>query len=253
MRFLDKTIIVTGGTSGLGAVTTRALVEEGAHVFFCGLDTQEGESFNNTLNGDDLQGKATFLPADVREPDQVKDFVDTVIGATGHIDGAVNNAAISHSAALFAEQPLDMVENVLRTNVMGIWHAMHYEIPHMVAAGGGSIVNVASILSKAGAAWMAAYGASKHAVIGLTKSAALDYLDQNIRINAVSPGPMQTPMFDRAMADIDGDMDKFAGGMPKAGPMDPKDVAKTILHLLSDEAKTVSGANMIVDGGASLG
>lgn len=252
MRFENKTIVVTGGTSGLGAVTVRLLATEGAHVFFCGMDAAEGVHIANSIKKDDLAGSAVFNQADVRVPTDMKAFVEAAV-ADGPLYGAVNNAAISHQAALFADQPLDVVEDVWRTNVMGVWHAMHFEIPEMLKNGGGAIVNVASILSKAGAAWMAAYGATKHAVIGMTKSAALDYVDEGIRINAMSPGPMQTPMFDRAMDDIGGDMTKFAGGMPKAGPMNPNDVANSILHLLSDEAKTVSGANVIVDHGASLG
>lgn len=252
MRFENKTIVVTGGTSGLGAVTVRLLAAEGAQVFFCGMDAEEGARVAEDVAAAELAGSAVFKQADVRIPSDMDAFVKAA-ASCGPLNGAVNNAAISHQAALFADQPLDVVENVWRTNVMGVWHAMHFEIPEMLKHGGGAIVNVASILSKAGAAWMAAYGATKHAVIGMTKSAALDYVDAGIRVNAVSPGPMQTPMFDRAMADIDGDMTKFAGGMPKAGPMKPHDVANSILHLLSDDAKTVSGANVIVDGGASLG
>ena len=117
----------------------------------------------------------------------------------------------------------------------------------------GVIVNTASILSRSGAGWIAAYGMSKHAILGLTKSAAMDYANAGLRINAISPGPMKTPMLDRALADIGDDMDKFAGGFPEGGPADPSDVAKTVLYLASDDAAYMNGANIVVDGGTSTG
>jgi len=251
MRFSDKSIIVTGGTSGFGEAIVKAFTIEGAQVHFCGLIDGEGLRVEKDCERHD--GIATYHHADVRSENSVEGFIQGALSANGKIDIAVNNAGISHSAARFAEQDPTMAADVLQTNLMGVWYAMRHEILAMQQSGGGSIVNIASILSKAGAEWMAAYGTSKHAVIGLTKSAALDYAGENIRINAVSPGPMQTPMFERALEDIGGDMSKFAGGMPKAGPADPADVAKTVLHLASDEARYMNGANVVVDGGTSSG
>ena len=251
MRFKDKTILVTGGTSGLGEMAVKAFAGEGATVFFCGLIDEEGARVAQEVNAADLQGHAIYCHADVRSDAAVKAFVLKAYSAYDRLDAAFNNAGISHHAARFPDQSMDMVEDVMRTNVMGVWHAMRHQLPLMDAAGAGAIVNTSSILSKSGAAWMAAYGASKHAIVGLTKSAALDYADRGIRINAISPGPMQTPMFDRALKDIDGDMSKFAGGMPATGPADPADVARTVLYLCSEEAAGMTGHNMIVDGGAS--
>jgi len=249
MRFADKTVIVTGGTSGLGEAVVKAFALEAATVHFCGLLDEEG--IRVVADVKQQGGKATYHHADVRVEAEIADFVADVVETTGRLDIAVNNAGISHSSARFADQDTDIVANVIQTNLMGVWYAMRHEIPAMQASDGGAIVNIASILSKSGAEWMAAYGTSKHAVIGLTKSAALDYAADGIRINAVSPGPMLTPMFEKALTDIGGDMDKFAGGFPKNGPAEPQDVAKTVLYLASDEAGYTNGANIVVDGGAS--
>lgn len=251
MRFDGKRIIVTGGTSGFGEAIVKAFAREGAHVHFCGLIDAEGARVVAAVESEG--GKARYHHADVRIEASVQAFTDQATDGSTLLDIAVNNAGISHTAARFADQDTGMVEDVLRTNVMGIWHAMRHEIPVMLKNGGGAIINTASILSRSGAEWMAAYGTSKHAVVGLTKSAALDYAESGIRINAVSPGPMLTPMFERALDDIGGDMTKFAGGLPKGGPADPADVAKTVLYLASDEAGYMNGANVIVDGGTSSG
>lgn len=251
MRFENKTVAVTGGTSGLGEAIVKAFAAEGAAVFFCGLLDAEGTRVEQDTAR--LPGTARYVHADVRDDQAMQTFTQHAADHSGGIVAAVNNAGISHAAARFADHSLATVDDIIQTNVMGVWHAMRHQIPLMLAGGGGAIINIASILSRSGAGWMAPYGMSKHAVVGLSKSAALDYADQGLRINTVSPGPMQTPMFERALADIGGDMEKFAGGIPKAGPADPADVAKTVLYLASDEAATVTGANIIVDGGVSTG
>lgn len=251
MRFDAKTIIVTGGTSGLGEALVKAFAEEGGRVFFCGLVDSEGVRVEAEVQS--ASGSAQYIHADVRDSTEMAHLVGQATAGGNTLYAAVNNAGISHASARFADHSLDVVKDVFTTNVMGVWHAMQHQIPPMLAAGGGAIVNIASILSRSGAEWMAPYGMSKHAVVGLSKSAAMDYAEEGLRINVVSPGPMQTPMFDRALADIGGDMGKFAGGIPKGGPADPADVAKTVLYLASDEAATVTGANIIVDGGVSTG
>ncbi len=250
MRFENKVIAVTGGTSGLGEAIVKAFAAEGGSVFFCGLLDIEGERVMHETSS--LVGTTQYVQADVRDDAAMQAFIGHAVAYKDRLDIAVNNAGISHTAARFADHDLDTVNDVLQTNVMGIWHAMRHQIPQMLDAG-GAIINIASILSRSGAGWMAPYGMSKHAVVGLSKSAALDYADMNVRINTVSPGPMQTPMFERALEDIGGDLEKFAGGIPKTGPASPDDVAKTVLYLASDEAANVTGANFIVDGGVSTG
>ncbi|MBL4789533.1 MAG: SDR family oxidoreductase [Kordiimonadaceae bacterium] len=251
MRFSGKSIVVTGGTSGFGEAIVKAFAAEGANVYFCGLIDAEGARVENACAS--LPGAVRYKHADVRIEADVAAFIGEAIDQNDGLDIAVNNAGISHPSARFADIDPTIAMNVMQTNFMGIWYAMRHEIPAMTRTGGGAIINVASILSKSGAEWMAAYGSSKHAVVGLTKSAALDYATDGIRINAVSPGPMLTPMFKRALEDIGGDMEKFAGGLPKGGAAKPEDVAKTVLYLASDEAAYTNGANVIVDGGTSSG
>lgn len=250
MRFANNIAVVTGGTSGLGECVVKAFAAEGASVFFCGLSDADGERVAAEVSGS--PGSAHYIHADVRDDIAMSKFVAQAASQNGSINIAVNNAGISHASARFTDHDLETVNDVFQTNVMGIWHAMRHQVPLMLKDG-GAIINIASILSKSGAGWMAPYGMSKHAVVGLSKSAALDYSEQGIRINTVSPGPMNTPMFERALEDIGGDIEKFAGGIPKTGPADPMDVAKTVLYLASDEAANVTGANFIVDGGVSTG
>lgn len=251
LRFENKVVVVTGGTSGLGEAVVKAFVSEGAKVYFCGLIDSDGKRVTDDANA--LGGDVFYHHADVRSDDEMKAFVKAAEKHYGTIDIAFNNAGISHKSGKLADLPLDVVEDVFQTNVMGVWHAMRHEIEVMEKNKSGVIVNTASILSRSGAGWIAAYGMSKHAILGLTKSAAMDYAASGLRINAISPGPMKTPMLDRALEDIGGDMDKFAGGFPEGGPADPADVAKTVLYLASDDAAYMNGANIVVDGGTSTG
>ncbi len=251
MRFKGKSVLITGGTSGLGENVAIAFAKEGANILFCGLIDSDGARVTAILK--EMGAKAYYTHADVREERAMEALVSEACDHFGGLDIAFNNAGISHKAARFAHMPVATAREVFDTNVMGVWHAMRYQIPVMLAAGSGAIINTASILSKSGAEWMTAYGMSKHALIGMTKSAALDYAGTGLRINAISPGPMLTPMLTRALDDIGGDMSKFAGGFPKGGPADPMDVAQTVLYLASDDARTITGANFIVDGGVSQG
>lgn len=251
LRFENKITLVTGGTSGLGEAVVKAFAQEGSKVYFCGLIDSDGERVVSEVEA--VGGEAFYHHCDIRNEPEVKDFVTAAIEKYGTIDIAFNNAGISHKSGKMAELPLDTVDDVFQTNVMGVWYAMRHEIAVMEKNRRGVIVNTASILSRSGAGWIAAYGMSKHAILGLTKSAAMDYAKAGLRINAISPGPMKTPMLERALVDIGDDMDKFAGGFPEGGPADPRDVAKTVLYLASDDAAYMNGANIVVDGGTSTG
>ncbi len=251
LRFENKITLVTGGTSGLGEAVVKAFADEGSKVYFCGLIDSDGARVEEAVAT--TGGEAQYHYCDVRDAKQVETFVAAAVAKYGTRDIAFNNAGISHKSGKMSEIPLDVVEDVYQTNVMGVWHAMRHEIAVMEKNKSGVIVNTASILSRSGAGWIAAYGMSKHAILGLTKSAAMDYASAGLRINAISPGPMKTPMLDRALADIGGDMDKFAGGFPEGGPADPREVAKTVLYLASEDAAYMNGANIVVDGGTSTG
>lgn len=255
-RFAARVAVVTGGSSGLGAAVVRALAREGAQVHFCGLDEAVGRALEDELGGAGLP--ARFHLADVREDAAMAALVARCRDADGRLDLAVNAAGISHPAGRLAEIPPETYRDVMRTNADGVFHAMRHEIPAMLETGEappgrGAIVNIASILGGRGAPWMAAYGASKHAVASLTRSAARDYAEAGLRINAVAPGAVDTPMFRRALMDIGTERDQYAGGFPPAGPGRPEDVAAAVLFLLSEEAAYINGATLTVDGATTAG
>lgn len=240
-RFSGKVAIVTGGGSGIGAATVRALAGRGASVVFCGLEGEAGYA----------EARCRYLRADVRRDADMAALVAAVRADHGRLDFAVNCAGISHPPLKLADIDPEIWRDVMATNADGVFYAMRHQIPMMIESGGGAIVNIASILARRGSPWIAAYGASKHAVVGLSQSAARDYSDANIRVNAILPGPVDTPMFQRAMLEIGGDITRYAGGLPPEGPGRPEDIVAAILYLLSEDARYVNGAELIVDGGVS--
>lgn len=252
-RFTERPVLVTGGTSGIGEQVVRRLVAEGAHVVFCGLDDKAGKALEQGLCKDD--GVACYIGADVRDDAGMARLVAQVVTKFGGLSLAVNCAGISHLPHRLAEIEPAVWRDVMATNCDGIFYAMRHEIPailsHEEKTGAGAIVNIASILGTRGAPWLAAYGASKHAVISITLSAARDYAAMGLRINAVSPGPVDTPMLHRALRDIEGDHSKYAGGFPPGGSGSPNDVADAVLFLLSRDAAYINGANLLVDGATS--
>lgn len=247
-EFRDRVCLVTGGSSGIGAACVRMLAACGAKVVFCGLDDAAGDAVAAATGG-----AAVYRHADVRRESDMTALVADCVARFGRLDGAVNAAGVSHHAAKAAAIPASDWDDVMAVNAGGVFRAMQAEIPALLDSGGGAIVNIASILGEGGAPWMAAYGASKHAVIGLTLSAARDYAAAGLRINCVAPGPVATPMLDRALADIGDDVAKYAGGFPPAGPGRPDDVANAVLFLLGESAQYVNGAVLRVDGATAAG
>ncbi len=250
LSFHKKSVLITGGTSGIGASVVRNFCREGADVWFCGLVDNWGKSV--VAECQEMPGNAHYINADVRDPDAMKKFVGQMMSQAGQLDIAFNNAGINHPADKLADIDIETFNDVMQTNAMGVVHAMQAELPQMVQQGHGVIINTASILANEGAGWMSAYGMSKHAVLGLTLSAAMDYRDKGIRINAISPGPTDTPMFQKAMKDIEGQPEKYAGGLPENGPAHPRDIASAVLYLASEQAKMVTGTNFVVDGGVQI-
>lgn len=249
--FEGKAAIVTGGTSGIGEAVVRSLAGRGARVVFCGLEAAPGAALGRELCG---QGReVVFCHADVRMDADMADLVALCGARFGRLDLAVNNAGISHPPLKLADISPATWRDVMATNADGVFYAMRHEIPAMRAGGGGAIVNIASILATRGAPWMAAYGASKHAVLGMTLAAARDHASDNIRVNAVLPGPVRTPMLERALLDIGGDLTRYAGGMPPGGPGSPTDIAGAVLYLLGTDAAYVNGAALAVDGATNAG
>jgi NAD(P)-dependent dehydrogenase (short-subunit alcohol dehydrogenase family) len=241
-RFTDKIISVTGGGSGIGEAIVKRLASEGALVAVLDIDMAAAERVAAEA------GSAKAYAADVTDAAQMMAVFDQIVADHGRLDGAVNNAGIGGPFIPTADYPLDWWNRTLAINLSGVFHSMRAELPHMAAAGHGNIVNMSSICGLIGQAGTAAYVATKHAVIGLTKTVALEYGAQGIRCNAVCPTYVQTPLTLAELKDpaiwteLDG---KHATGHCAT----PEDVAAMVAFLLSDDAKSVTGSAHLVDGG----
>src|SRR5580765_8341646 len=194
-EFQGKVAIVTGGTSGIGRAAAVAFAREGAKVVVAGRRVAEGEETVRLVRA--KGGDALFVPTDVAQEAQVKNLVGRTLERFGRLDFAFNNAGIEQTPTPFLEQTVETYDQVMDINVKGVWLSMRYEIPAMLKSGGGAIVNTSSGLGVVAFAGVEVYVASKHAVIGLTKSAALEFAKQGIRINAVLPAAIETDMYRR--------------------------------------------------------
>jgi NAD(P)-dependent dehydrogenase (short-subunit alcohol dehydrogenase family) len=241
-RFADKIMSVTGGGSGIGEAIVKRLASEGAQVAVLDVDLAGAERVAAEA------GSAKAYHADVTDPAQMMAVFDQIVAEHGKLDGAVNNAGIGGPFIPTADYPLDWWNRTLAINLTGVFHSMRAEIPHMVKAGRGNIVNMSSICGFVGQAGTAAYVATKHAVIGLTKTVALEYGAQGIRCNAVCPTYVQTPLTLAELKDpaIWTELDaRHATGHCAT----PEDVAAMVAFLLSDDARSVTGSAHLVDGG----
>nr|CEL21351.1 Dehydrogenases with different specificities (related to short-chain alcohol dehydrogenases) [Kibdelosporangium sp. MJ126-NF4] len=247
-----KVVLITGATSGIGEATARAFAASGARVYFCGRRERLGEQVAASIRS--AGGEATFRRADVRDEAQVRDLVDACVRRYGRLDVAVNNAGIeSPRAARLHEQSLADMEAVWRTNVAGVFLGMKYEIPRMLAQGGGVIVNTASISAEVGFATIAPYNSSKHAVASLTKVAALEYAARNIRINAFAPGAVDTPMLRRAAEAFGMTYEQIAQGYPIKRIVRAEEMAGVVMFLASPAASAIVGTDLDASGGYLTG
>ena len=250
--FQNKVALITGGSSGIGRATAIAFAREGAKVVVTSRRENEGKETVSLIK--EAGGEGLFIRTDVSKEADVKAMVEGTVKAYGHLDYAFNNAGIEGNAAPLTEQTVGDYESVLGINVRGVFLSMKYEIPQMLKNGGGAIVNMSSIGGLIGFPGFSLYIASKHAVIGLTKSAALEYAKSGIRINAVGPGGIETDMSDRLISKVGGGKEEeirqqFAAMHPIGRMGKPEEIASAVLYLCSDGASFVTGQTLALDGG----
>lgn len=241
----NKVAIVTGAGSGIGKAISLLYAKEGAKVVVSDVSEKHGNETVAAIK-DGGGSNAIFVKADSSKPDDNKHLVEQAVKEFGGLHVAVNNAGIGGPIGPVGEYPIDGWDKVIAINLSGVFYGMRYQIPAMLKSGGGSIVNMASILGKVGTKGSAAYVAAKHGVIGLTESAALEYADQKIRINAVGPGYIKTPLLE--LLD-EATMKALVGLHPMGRLGEASEVAELVLWLSSDKASFVTGSYYNVDGG----
>jgi NAD(P)-dependent dehydrogenase (short-subunit alcohol dehydrogenase family) len=244
----DKVALVTGAGSGIGRASALTFARAGARVVVVDVVIAGGEETVRLIKA--AGGEAIFVKADMAKAVEVEAMVNTTVAAFGRLDCAHNNAGIEGVTATTADYPDDDWDRVININLKGVWLCMKYEIPQMLKQGGGAIVNTASGAGLAGVPRMPAYVASKHGVVGLTRTAALEYAKAGIRVNAVCPGVIQTPMVERVTSRRPGMIEKMIAAEPIGRIGKPEEIAEAAVWLCSEAASFVTGHAMSVDGGA---
>lgn len=247
-RFEGKVVLVTGGTSGIGRETALAFAREGASVVITGRREELGRKVAAELERIG-EGRGHYVNADVAKPDDVKRMVAETVSKFGRLDVAFNNAGFEGDMVPVTEQTIENYDRVFTVNVRGVLLSMKHEIPAILESGGGAIINNASIAGLIGMAGLSVYGASKHAVIGLTKSASLEWGKEGIRINAVAPAAIETEMYDRFTGGDAKAKEQFASYHPIGRVGKPSEIAAAVLWLGSEEASFMVGHTLTVDGG----
>lgn len=245
-NFKDKVAFVTGAASGIGKATALAFAEAGAHVVVCDVNADAGNEMAALLL---KKTESFFIRCDVSSSLEVSRAVEQTIAKFGRIDFAFNNAGIEGEQANTPECTEENWQRVIDINLKGVWLCMKYQIPQMIKQNAGAIVNCSSIAGVVGFSGIPAYTASKHGVIGLTKTAALEYAKCNIRVNAVCPGVIQTPMVDRFTHGEKQIQNQLIAGEPVGRIGKPEEIAAAALWLCSDQSTFVTGHSLIVDGG----
>lgn len=243
----DKTVLVTGGSTGIGRATAQILGAEGARVIIA--DVQDAEGANTVKLVSDAGGVAEYLHVDVGDYDAVSAAIAAIVDKHGALDGAFNNAGIEGPTARITDVTMADWERVIRVNLTGVFICLKAELEQMMKQGGGSIVSTASAAGLIGIPGAASYNASKHGVVGLTKTVALEYATKNIRVNAVCPGFIETPMLNRVTDASAKIREQMIGAVPMKRVAAPSEIGETVAWLLSDKASYVTGVAMPVDGG----
>ena len=260
MRLEGKVAVITGGAGGIGQAAARQFTVEGARVLLVDRDEAALQSTVSSIGED----KASYVVADVTQPGQVQSYVNAAVERWGGIDIFLANAGIEGTLAPIPEYPIDSFDQVMAVNVRGVWLGLKYVIPVIRDRGGGSIVITSSTAGIGGSAGMSAYVTSKHAVIGLMRTAALECAPMGIRINTVNPAPIETRMMrslekmrvaaaDNSAATVELTKQSFEARIPLQRYGNPEEVAKLMLFLASDESSFCTGGVYMVDGGRSAG
>lgn len=246
-RFKGKVVLVTGGGSGIGRATAIMFAHEGAKVIIGNRNEAQGAEVVKTIKS--AGGEAAFLRTDVTREADVEALVKLAVKSYGRLDAAFNNAGIEGQPGTLVEATEENFNQVWSVNVRGLWYCMKHEITQMLAQGGGAIVNCSSVVGLVGAAGLGHYVASKHAVMGLTKSAALEFATAGIRVNAVNPAVIETPMAERVFSAFGMTEQEMAALHPMNRTGKPEEVASAVLYLCSDEASFITGQPFAIDGG----
>ena len=248
-KFEGQVALITGAAAGIGKATALAFAHQGASVVVADISEAAGEAVVQEIVA--AGGKARFVRCDVTRDSDVKAMVAQTVEIFGRLDFAFNNAGIEIEHSKLADGDESTFDKIIDVNVKGVWRCMKHQIPVMLEQGGGSIVNTASIAGLGAAPKMSVYSASKHAVIGLTKSAAVEYAKKGIRVNAVCPAVIDTDMFRRA-AETDPRKAEYAAAMHPVGRLGkPEEIAGAVLYLCSPEAAFTTGVALPLDGGVT--
>ena len=243
--------LVSGAGSGIGRATAKRFAADGAQVVAVDIDVDGGQETVSDIEA--AGGEATFVEADVTDEGDIEEMVSVAVDSYGSLDCAFNNAGIEGTEAPASEQPMSNWEQVIDTNLKGVFLSMREEIPVLMENGGGAIVNTASIAGLRGFRNLSPYVASKHGVVGLTRTAALEFGGDGVRVNAVCPGVIETPMVARSREENPEAIEATVAATPADRLGQPEEIAAATTWLCSDQASFVTGESLVVDGGFTVG
>ncbi|PSL41555.1 NAD(P)-dependent dehydrogenase (short-subunit alcohol dehydrogenase family) [Planomicrobium soli] len=244
---MGKTAIITGGGSGLGQAAALRLAEEGINISVVDISEKGGNETVEQLKGKGVD--AIFIKADVSKAEDVKNYVDKTLEHFGSIDYFFNNAGISGSGKYFLETDIQEIDQIVGINLMGALYGLRYVAEVMVKNGGGSIVNTASSAGVIGQDSVVTYAATKHGIVGITKSLVAEYAKDGLRVNAIAPGPTETPMV-KTFFEANPEMKANAeAGIPQKRLGTPEEVAELVAFLLTSKAQYINGDTIRIDGG----